>query len=364
MSSSIQAQLRNLPPATRILAGTFIGISALGLLLSIFSSSSDDSDEQTGLKLLPLLAMVPGSSIYLVWTFMTAGFLETSLLPFLIDGFAFIMMSRYMEHAWGMREFLKFVAIVNVSAYFGAWVMALIEYAGTLEPAYFFETQVCGLGGILCAFVVAYKQMVPEHTITFMQFFSFRVKHLPSVVILGHLIMCLLRLEGHLQFWVALYGSLSAWVYIRFYKVQDGIRGDRSETFSLSSFFPEIIHPIIKPISNSTFNLMVRLKLCPPLVGTASGGYTDLETGKSRVSGNSGNATAEAERRRALALRALDERSKDRSNGIPAIPTPTSLQQTPASQSSGSSSAAAAPAAIMMEEVDDDGGKKEVGAEL
>ncbi|TPX39505.1 hypothetical protein SeMB42_g06345 [Synchytrium endobioticum] len=330
-TSQLKHSLSNIPVATRLLTLSIIIISTLGFLLSFPAASNQGDnvvvDASAGGRLIPLLAMVPGSSIFYMWTFVTAGFLETSLLPLLIDGFGFVMMARYMEHAWGLREFVMFVGIVNVSAYFGAFVMALIEYAGSLDPTYFYETQVCGLGGILCGFVVAYKQMVPEHTVTLFKFFSIRVKQLPSLVIIGHLILVLFRLEGNLQFWVALYGSLSAWVYIRFYKVQDGIRGDRSETFSIASFFPEVLHPIIKPTSNSSFNLLVKLKICPPLVGTASEGHMDLETGKSRASMSGPSATVEAERRRALALKALDERAAARAqqNVIPPIMSSTSI---------------------------------------
>jgi hypothetical protein len=40
---------------------------------------------------------------------------------------------------------------------------------------------------------------------------------------------------------MAIYGLFISWIYTRFLKVQDGIRGDRSETFSFASFFPEFI---------------------------------------------------------------------------------------------------------------------------
>jgi membrane associated rhomboid family serine protease len=45
----------------------------------------------------------------------------------------------------------------------------------------------------------------------------------------------------HVAFYQALFGLLVSWIYIRFYKVQDGIRGDRSETFAFASFFPQVL---------------------------------------------------------------------------------------------------------------------------
>jgi len=36
-------------------------------------------------------------------------------------------------------------------------------------------------------------------------------------------------------------GWVIGWVYIRFFKYQDGIQGDRSETFAIQTFFPEFL---------------------------------------------------------------------------------------------------------------------------
>jgi hypothetical protein len=36
-------------------------------------------------------------------------------------------------------------------------------------------------------------------------------------------------------------GWVIGWVYIRFFKYQDGIQGDQSETFAIQTFFPEFL---------------------------------------------------------------------------------------------------------------------------
>jgi hypothetical protein len=36
-------------------------------------------------------------------------------------------------------------------------------------------------------------------------------------------------------------GWVIGWVYIRFFKYQDGIQGDRSEAFAIVTFFPEFL---------------------------------------------------------------------------------------------------------------------------
>ncbi|CAH1757020.1 7295_t:CDS:2 [Entrophospora sp. SA101] len=57
-------------------------------------------------------------------------------------------------------------------------------------------------------------------------------------------------LETHLitvtqtQFLLVIYGWIISWIYLRFFKIQDGIKGDSSETFSFASFFPEFIQEL------------------------------------------------------------------------------------------------------------------------
>jgi len=47
--------------------------------------------------------------------------------------------------------------------------------------------------------------------------------------------------QQQVQLLMALYGLSFAWLYSRFIRVQDGIRGDRGENFSFASFFPEFV---------------------------------------------------------------------------------------------------------------------------
>jgi hypothetical protein len=97
---------------------------------------------------------------------------------------------------------------------------------------------------------VAYKQLVPEHRILIAGFISFRTKVLPimALSVIGVLVTVMGLVESdpypifyyffvtYLQGWS---GMLGAWGYLRFYQRRDGILGDRSETFSILSFFPE-----------------------------------------------------------------------------------------------------------------------------
>ena len=94
------------------------------------------------------------------------------------------------------------------------------------------------------------------------------------------------------------------------------MRGDASETFSFVSFFPEILHPFLAPVSDSVWQIMLALKVCMPFSDEAidagiENAASRSEGGLPVVNGRGGSGQgrrAEAERRRALALKALDQR--------------------------------------------------------
>jgi len=117
------------------------------------------------------------------------------------------------------------------------------------------------------------------------------------------------------------------------------IRGDASETFSFASFFPDKIQPPISTASTVIFNLLVKLGLCRPWsqgdVELSNARAEHREGGAAYTLGGGGggmsrtanaappgSARAEAERRRALALKALDQRLHAASQGKATTPAP------------------------------------------
>ncbi|KAG6837691.1 hypothetical protein H0H93_004967 [Arthromyces matolae] len=122
--------------------------------------------------------------------------------------------------------------------------------------------------------------------------------------------------------WIIIqFGWFVGWIYLRFYKkhISDTvggtvIYGDRSETFSLISWFPPLLHKPLTLLGNFVFNLATRFHLIPTSTG-------DVEIG-STYNQVPGTARAEAERRRALALKALDQRlaNSAAAGGSPSTP--------------------------------------------
>ncbi|KAF9116307.1 hypothetical protein BGX27_003615 [Mortierella sp. AM989] len=242
-------------------------------------------------SLVSLLALVPVSAPYRFWTFATASFFERTIL---------LGSGKYLERAWGSRELFKFLAVTSIGSMLGIYFTCLFEYIVRGNEDLLYETQAYGLTAVLSGFLVGFKQLVPEHSVTLWGVFSVRVKTLPMLFAVLMIFESLIT-RSQIQLMMALYGMFISWVYSRFFKTQDGIRGDRSETFSFASFFPEAAQPIVKPFSNVVFGILVRLRICSPL-GFGTSFQQDLENPQisSMVLPMSQPASlrAEAERRR------------------------------------------------------------------
>ena len=177
-------------------------------------------------------------------------------------------------------------------------------------------TPIRGTTALQIGFLVAFTQLIPTHTVTlFRGIISLRVPRFPLLYILAVLVLAVLPIFSIAHVLLALNGFIVSWTYLRFYKpafpdldTNQGasLRGDASETFAFAEFFPDVARPAISGISDQIFNLLVTLRICTPFSQAdhqASRGETAY-VGRSAA----GSSRAETERRRALALKALDQR--------------------------------------------------------
>jgi hypothetical protein len=176
-------------------------------------------------------------------------------------------------------------------------------------------TTVNGTIPLQIGFLVAFSQLVPAHTVTlFKGIVSLRVPRFPLLHILGVFLLSLTPILSAASTFLVLSGFLISWTYLRFYKQAfpdletsqpASLRGDASETFAFSEFFPDPAKPVVAAFSNQIYNILVAFRICTPFSQadvSASRGETIVQRG------TPGSARAEAERRRALALKALDQR--------------------------------------------------------
>ena len=129
-------------------------------------------------------------------------------------------------------------------------------------------------------------------------------------------------------FWLSLTGFLTSWIHLRFFRVSEittsatggegvTMKGDASDTFAFVAFFPDAMHPVLAPICDGTYSMLIQLKLCTPFSNEAIEAGNESAASRSeglpsimnsRGGSGGGGRRAEAERRRALALKALDQR--------------------------------------------------------
>lgn len=175
--------------------------------------------------------------------------------------------------------------------------------------------RVAGGVSLQIAFLVAFSQIVPAHTVTlFRGLISMRVPRFPLIYLILNALLTLTPLLSYTSFFLGNCAFLTSWTYLRFYKSAfpdletsqpSGLRGDASETFAFAEFFPEPIRGPVAVVSNTIYNILVAVHICVPF----SAADISASRGDTFTHPNAPTGTrAETERRRALALKALDQR--------------------------------------------------------
>ncbi|KAG8740530.1 hypothetical protein FRC10_004180 [Ceratobasidium sp. 414] len=290
-------------------------------------------------------------------------FVETRVIELILSLLVVPPSLRYLERLWGSIETAKFIFVTVVASNVIAVGLSWIEYIvlGNAE-LFLFGMVYRGQSALQTGILVAFTQLIPEHQIQVFGVLKIRVKSLPMAYVTFSNIMCIIGYQA--PFILIQFGWLVSWVWLRFYKrtVLEGslggvtTHGDRSETFAFVSWFPPFaqyvpisIHfatseapPLLfytsKPVSilsNFVYNNAVRFKLVHPS-GSSGPEGNDLEMGNGGYAPLPGGARAEAERRRAMALKALDQRMAAASSSQPA-PQPASSPQNPAPKGHASS---------------------------
>jgi len=307
--------IASIPPATRFFTTATVLLSLLFLYLQWKNEATYP---------LPYLALVPGSSLFYPWTFFTSVFVETSIYELVFTLIVIPPCLRYLERIWGAVETIKFVVVTATFSNIIAFCVNWIEFALLRNADLFlYGMQYHGQMAVQIGVLVAYTQLIPEHQVQLFGIFRARVKTLPMAYVTFSTVMCIIGFQC--PFILIQFGWLVSWIWLRFYKknTTDTLSGgptygDRSETFALVNSFPPFLHTPISFLANTTYKYASRFHLIP-------GGGTDLEANHSQP----GSARAEAERRRAMALKALDQRLANPAN----TSSPAQSSRPPASSS-------------------------------
>ncbi|KAG8211454.1 Rhomboid family [Trichophyton interdigitale] len=322
----------NIPPVTRAI------LTSIAVLFILHTATRYKhyviGESSSSFSAVPYLLAVPSKILFYPWTLVCATFVEQNIVTLLINGATMFYGGKYLERAWGSREFGKFILVLALASNLSMVLLYLTAAAIRGKP----EIAMKGIGGgiaVQSSFLVAFKQLVPEHTVTILRgLVKIRVKHFPAIFLLLNFIGALF-LGTDVAFHLSWLGLLISWTFLRFFKYQPdlsgtstsgrGIKGDASDTFAFACFFPDAIQPPINFVAERIFAILVAVRICTPFSAedVASGNEQVLargEAGLPSLLNNNVRGTPrsgkreEAERRRALALKALDQRLQSASS--------------------------------------------------
>ncbi|KAJ2811789.1 hypothetical protein H4S07_001835 [Coemansia furcata] len=315
--SKLVLYARALPLVTKAISATYLVLSLTAILLRLRTTTDadDGSDPSYVASQDParFLILRPGFIASYPWTILTSTFVETNLVFLLCGLAALVAVGSFLERQWGARSFALFVLVTTMVPALTAAVVSIAIYAvhGSAHSSILYATHVGGLAGLVSAFTVGLKQLMPEYSIKlFGGALNFRMNELPGVYTLVAPIM--FTLLGNLgSVLLVNIGFLEAFIYLRFYRREGSLNGDRSEAFAFTTFFPEFVQPLIARLSNALYGAAVTCKLI-----TSDEGYrqqnVDLEVGLEGDSSELSDVVAaedsDADRRKAIAAKALDMR--------------------------------------------------------
>ncbi|KAL4522182.1 hypothetical protein Ndes2437B_g07920 [Nannochloris sp. 'desiccata'] len=254
-------------------------------------------------------------TILMPWNIVTSGLLQDSLIGLVAYVVPVLFFSRSVEAVQGQPGFLKSILLSIAAA--GGLTFFLVTFIYYVQAVTMAGTPagdsagdilydpICGFQGGLGALLVGVKQAIPDKDITMLSFFQFKTKDLPGlylvvVSILGIVTGSMLKLVPF-----ALFGSYTAWFYLRFfaYRADSFLRGDPSPEFSFASFFPAAAQPTADKIA----------KVCLGITTIDAMMEADAQNVKQSSALLLGRASPskdsfEANRRRERGARALEER--------------------------------------------------------
>ncbi|KAL8166828.1 hypothetical protein V2J09_008327 [Rumex salicifolius] len=242
------------------------------------------------------LALIPARTIPFGWNLITAGYIEQTIYGVVTSTIGLLFVGKLLEPIWGSKEFLKFIFIVNLLTSLCVFVTAIVMYYVKMQENYLYMP-ISGFHGILLGFLVGIKQIMPDQELPVLKI---KTKWLPSVVLLFCIAASVFVEDSAAYLPALVFGTYMSWIYLRFLqrRPETNLKGDPSEEFAFSTFFPEFLRPVINPIA-SIFHRM----FC---------GRSEASTeAKGYVYGGaplSGSDPIESSRRRERGARALEER--------------------------------------------------------
>ncbi|GAB0093301.1 transmembrane protein 115 [Sergentomyia squamirostris] len=242
-----------------------------------------------------------------IWTAFTFCFVEKHLWEVLVDIATVALCGKLIEPLWGSMEMMTYFAVTNFGVVILTVTYYLFLYACTKNPLILFDVHIYGLAGYVAAVCVAVHQIMPDHLIARTPMGNFTNRNIPvSLFLVAVLLWLLGLLEGRYPT-MFLAGIIASWIYLRFIqRHRNGSRGDYSENFAFVRFFPTVLQPFVSVVVNPIYYACRRMGIIRHVpVPQASSSTLPLSSVSIAMGGVD---PYDMERRRQIALKALNER--------------------------------------------------------
>lgn len=153
MVGTVQMKI-NIPPTTRAL-----------LALTCFFTSLYVLARWSAPTATRLLTLVPARFYIHPWTIVTSTFVEQDIVNLLINTTAVYLSGRYLERAWGSKDFATVVLFATTVPNL-LLIPTYIIWGFLFRNSARAETPIAGAITLQAAFLVCFKQLVPEHTVS------------------------------------------------------------------------------------------------------------------------------------------------------------------------------------------------------
>lgn len=244
------------------------------------------------------LALIPARTIPFAWNLITAGYIEQSIYGVVISTVGLLFFGKLLEPIWGSKELVKFIFLINILTSLCVFVTAIALYYITKLETYLYMP-LSGFHGVLSGFLVGIKQIMPDQELSLF-ILKIKAKWLPSLMLLTSIVMSFFVEESVKYLSTLIFGTYMSWIYLRYLQTKSEmkLKGDPSDEFAFSTFFPDILRPVIDPIAS----IFDRFLCGRSGSSNEDGGY---RLGDAALPGSD---PIEASRRRERGARALEER--------------------------------------------------------
>ncbi|CAN6319934.1 unnamed protein product [Urochloa humidicola] len=266
------------------------------------------------------LVLIPARTIPFAWNLVTAGYIEQTIPGVIVSIVGLLLFGKVLEPLWGAKELLKFIFVVNLSTSACVFVTTIVLYYITQEESYLY-TPLSGFYGVLSGLLVGIKQILPDQELNLFVL-KISAKWIPSILAFISVAVSFILKESMAYLPTILFGIYVSWIYLRYFqkRLEVGLRGDPSDEFSFSSFFPGFLRPILDPIASIFHKLF-----CGGSARSEGTGHT--------LDGSQlpGSGSIEANRRRERGQRALEQRLAEKLAAVRSVevtaPPPQQQQQ-------------------------------------